>query len=109
MKTGRPAICPPPRVPVGGSEYGPIACHDAPVQIAAGTTTAVGRHAIRILAHVLSDAGSLAGDAPGLTDPHRLPDPDAPITAIDGWLTLLRRVTAIPGFAVLDDEAVIVQ
>ncbi|MBQ1052281.1 hypothetical protein KBX50_27980 [Micromonospora sp. C51] len=91
----------------GGDVYGLIDWDDAPILIVGSSDQAVKREAIRIFTRTLADTGSLAEDAPDFTDRYPLPDPDGPITAIDDWLTRLRRATAIPWFAVLDDEVVI--
>lgn len=91
----------------GGDVYGLIDWDDAPILIVGSTTEAVTREAIRIFARTLAADGSLSEDAPDFTDRHPLPDPDGPITAIDAWLALLRRSTAIPWFAILDEEVVI--
>ncbi|WP_432830866.1 hypothetical protein [Dactylosporangium sp. CA-092794] len=87
--------------------YGLIDWDDAPILIVGATAAAVKREAIRIFASTRTAADSLVEDAPDLTDQHPLPDPDGPITAIDAWLTWLRRTTADPWFAILDDEVVI--
>ncbi|WBB91443.1 hypothetical protein [Verrucosispora sp. WMMC514] len=112
MKTRRLVICrrrARSGAGVGGDVYGLIDWDDAPILIVGSSVEAVKREAIRIFARTLADTGSLAEDAPDFTDRYPLPDPDGPIEAIDDWLTRLRRATAIPWFAVLDDEVVIAQ
>ncbi|WP_204292746.1 hypothetical protein [Micromonospora gifhornensis] len=91
----------------GGDVYGLIVWDDAPILIVGATAEAVTREAIRIFAATLATRGSLAEDDPGFTDRHPLPDADGPLPAIGGWLAQLRRVTAVPWFAILDDEVVI--
>ncbi|MEU5934520.1 hypothetical protein [Micromonospora sp. NPDC047187] len=111
MKTRRPVICRvgerPTAVPAGGDVYGLIDWDDAPILIVGPSTDAVTREAIRIFARTLAETGGLAEDDPDFTRRHPLPDPDGPIGVIDSWLTRLRRATAIPWFAILDDEVVI--
>ncbi|MDG4795408.1 hypothetical protein [Micromonospora sp. WMMD1082] len=110
MKTRRPVICrrrARGAAVVGGDVYGLIDWDDAPILIVGSSVEAVTREAIRIFARTLAETGSLAEDAPDFTDRYPLPDADGPITAIDDWLTRLRRATAIPWFAILDDEVVI--
>ncbi|MET7672445.1 hypothetical protein [Micromonospora luteifusca] len=111
MKTRRVIICRvgerPPTAPAGGDVYGLIDWDDAPILIVGRSADAVTREAIRIFARTLAEAGGLAEDDPDFVHRHPLPDPDGPIADNDGWLTLLRRATAIPWFAILDDEVVI--
>jgi hypothetical protein len=87
--------------------YGLIDWDDAPILIVGADAEAIKREAIRIFASTLADVGGLAEDAPDFTGRYPLPDPDDPIVVIDGWLDLLRRATANPWFAILDDEVVI--
>nr|WP_152332186.1 hypothetical protein [Micromonospora purpureochromogenes] len=111
MKTRRLIICRvgrrPATTPAGGDVYGLVDWDDAPILIVGRSADAVKREAIRIFASTLASAGNLAEDDPDFTRRHPLPDPDGPIPVIDGWLNLLRRATAIPWFAILDDEVVI--
>ncbi len=111
MKTRRLIICRvgkrPTTGPSGGDVYGLIDWDDAPILIVGRSADAVTREAIRIFATTLAEAGGLAEDDTDFVRRHPLPDPDGPIAVIDGWLTLLRRATAIPWFAILDDEVVI--
>nr|WTA70785.1 hypothetical protein OHB51_17195 [Micromonospora sp. NBC_00855] len=111
MTTRRPVTCQvgerPAVAPPGGDVYGLIDWDDAPILIVGDSTDAVTREAIRIFARVLAETGGLAEDDADVTRRHPLPDPDGPITVIGGWLTRLRRATAIAWFAILDDEVVI--
>ncbi|MEU1811044.1 hypothetical protein [Micromonospora aurantiaca (nom. illeg.)] len=110
MKARRPVICgrwERDAAIVGGDVYGLIDWDDAPSLIIGSSCETVKREAIRIFARTLAETGGLAEDAPDFTDRYPLPDADGPITAIDDWLTRLRRATAIPWFAILDDEVVI--
>jgi hypothetical protein len=110
MKTRKLIICrvgERPATASGRDVYGLTDWDDAPILIVGRSADAVKRQAIRIFAGTLADAGSLAEGNPDFTDQHPLPDPDCPIVVIDDWLNLLRRATAIPWFAILDDEVVI--
>ncbi|MET7396306.1 hypothetical protein ABZS66_22775 [Dactylosporangium sp. NPDC005572] len=89
--------------------YGLIDWDDAPVLIVGVSDEAVKREAIRVFAQTVANVGNLAEDDPDFVCRYPLPDPDGPIAVIDGWLDLLRRATAIPWFAVLDDQVVIAQ
>ncbi|GAA4259937.1 hypothetical protein [Dactylosporangium darangshiense] len=111
MKTRRLIICrvgERPTTAVGDEDvYGLIDWDDAPVLIVGSGAEAVKREAIRVFAQTVAGVGNLAEDDPDFVVRHPLPDPDGPVVVIDGWLDLLRRATAIPWFAVLDDEVVI--
>ncbi|MEH1166427.1 hypothetical protein V6V47_13665 [Micromonospora sp. CPCC 205539] len=111
MQTRRLIICRvgerPTAAPPGLDVYGLIDWDDAPILIVGRSADAVTREAIRIFANTLAETGGLAEDDPDFTRRHPLPDPDGPIAVIGSWLTLLRRATAIPWFAILDDEVVI--
>jgi hypothetical protein len=86
-----------------GHVYGLIEWDDNPILIVGRSADAVKREALRIFA----SAGNLAEDDPDFIVGHPLPDPDDPAADIDGWLAQLRRATADPWFAILDDEVVI--
>jgi hypothetical protein len=105
-------ICPvrprPAAAPVGDDVYGLIEWDDAPILIVGHSADAVKREVIRIFASTVASAGNLAEDDPDFIDRHPLPDPDDPAADIDGWLAQLRRATAVPWFAILNDEVVIV-
>ena len=104
-------ICPagpsPATAPIGHVVYGLIEWDDVPVLIVGRSADAVKREAIRIFASTVASGGDLTEDDPAFTDRHPLPDPGDPSPDIDGWLAQLRRATAVPWFAILDDEVVI--
>jgi hypothetical protein len=87
--------------------YGLIEWDDAPILIVGRHADAVTREAVRIFTSAVADGGNLIEDDPGFTDRHPLPDPGGPAADIDSWLAQLRRATAVPWFAILDDEVVI--
>jgi hypothetical protein len=104
-------ICPvrprPAAAPLGHDVYGLINWDDTPILIVGGSADAVKREAVRIFASTIANAETLAQDDPDFIQRHPLPDPDDPTADIDGWLAQLRRATADPWFAILDDEVVI--
>jgi hypothetical protein len=110
MKTRRLISCrrqQPTSAPTGGDTYGLIDWDDAPILIVGSSAEAVKREAMRIFAHTAATDPSLTEDDTDLFRRRPPPDPDGPIAIIDGWLELLRRSTATPWFAILDDEVVI--
>jgi hypothetical protein len=96
----------PAAAPAGGDVYGLILWDDTPILIVGTGTDGVKRHAVRIFAGA---GAGLVDDDPDFVGRHPLPDPDGPAADIDGWLDVLRRATADPWFAVLDDEVVIAE
>jgi hypothetical protein len=109
MKAVRWIICPVGRAaaPPGGDVYGLILWDDSPILIVGSSADSVKRHAVRIFAVAVDATAGLVDDDPDFVRRHPLPDPDDPADDIDGWLDVLRRATADPWFAVLDDEVVI--